>query len=147
MYYIIYNGQQVGPMDARQLIYYGLNEQSDVRVEGSDMWVKAYTIPALMEIMPHYGATPPPIDNLAYTGVSGKSRLVAGLFAILLGGIGLQYFYLGKVSGGFICILLTFVTCGLWSIISIVQGIMMIVMPQEDFERKYVFTQSSFPVF
>lgn len=148
MYYIIYNGQQVGPMDARQLRYYGLNEQSDVREEGSTAWVKAFTIPALMEVMPH--AAPPPYtasDPIMYTGRSGKSRLVAALLAFFLGYLGVHYFYLGKVSGGIICILLTLVTCGVWEIVSIIQGVIFLLISQEEFERKFVYTSSSFPLF
>lgn len=148
LYYIIYNGQQVGPMQPQQLIYYGLNPQSDVRMEGSSEWVKAFTIPALMEIMPGNNPTPPPYsDSITSDGTSGKSRLAAGLFAIFLGYLGVQYFYVGKVSGGIICILLTLITCGMWEIMSLIQGIMMITMSQDEFERKYVYSTSTFPLF
>lgn len=148
MYYIIYNGQQVGPMDAHQLRYYGLNEQSDVREEGSTLWVKAFTIPALMAVMSH--ATPPPYtasDPIMDTGRSGKSRLVAALLAFFLGYLGVHYFYLGKVSGGIICILLTIITCGVWEIVSLIQGVIFLLMSQQEFERKFVFTPATFPLF
>lgn len=80
-------------------------------------------------------------------GPSGKSRGVAGLFALLLGGLGVHYFYCGKVGGGFICILLNLVTCGIWYILVLIQGIMMMCMTQEEFERKYIYTASTFPLF
>lgn len=80
-------------------------------------------------------------------GPSGKSRGVAGLLAILLGGLGAHYFYLGKVGGAFICILLTIITCGLWSVLTLIQGIVMFTMNQNDFEQKYVLSQSTFPLF
>lgn len=80
-------------------------------------------------------------------GPSGKSRGVAGLLAIFLGGLGIHYFYCGKGGGGAICILLTIVTCGAWSILTLIQGIMMLTMSCEDFERKYVYSQSTFPLF
>ncbi len=80
-------------------------------------------------------------------GPSGKSRGVAGLLAILLGGLGVHYFYLNKVGGGIICLILTLISCGIWSIISFVQGILMLTMKQADFERKYVDTSSTFPLF
>ena len=79
--------------------------------------------------------------------VSGKSRGVCALLAILLGGLGIQYFYLGKTTGGILSILLTIVTCGLWEIIALVQGILMFVMDNRTFIRKYVVSQSKFPVF
>ncbi|MBQ7634402.1 MAG: NINE protein [Bacteroidaceae bacterium] len=80
-------------------------------------------------------------------GPSGKSRGVAGLLAILLGGFGAHYFYLGKIGGAFLCILLTIITCGLWSVLTLIQGILFFTMSVEDFERKYVHTNSSFPLF
>ena len=104
--------------------------------------------------------TPPPYDNgtqnSGYTygndafspsGPEGKSRGVAGLLAILLGGLGVHYFYLGKVGGGILTILLSIVTCGIWSIINLIQGILMLCMTNEEFERKYVINPSTFPLF
>lgn len=79
--------------------------------------------------------------------VSGKSRGVCALLSIFLGGLGIQYFYLGKTTAGVISILLTLVTCGLWEIITLVQGILMFVMDNRTFIKKYVVSQSKFPVF
>ncbi|MCC8038121.1 MAG: TM2 domain-containing protein [Bacteroidales bacterium] len=72
---------------------------------------------------------------------------MAGVLAILLGGLGVQYFYLGKIGGGFITILLSLCTCGCWSILTLVQGILMLTMPNQEFERKYVYSNSVFPLF
>lgn len=80
-------------------------------------------------------------------GPSGKSRGLAGLLAILLGGFGVHYFYIGKIAGGFICILLNLVTCGIWCIVTLIQGIMMMCMRQDEFERKYMNPNSTFPLF
>lgn len=80
-------------------------------------------------------------------GPSGKSRGVAGLLAILLGAFGVHYFYVGKTVGGFLCLLLSIVTCGLWEIIAIIQGIIMMTMRSEEFEQKYVYSQSTMPLF
>ena len=100
------------------------------------------------------GAYTPPHYNQAYgdnpfdpCGPEGKCRGVAALFAILLGGLGVQYFYLGKVSGGLITILLSLVTCGLWQVVMLVQGIMMFCMTNEQFRQKYVLSPSSLPLF
>lgn len=86
-------------------------------------------------------------NNAFDDGPYGKSRGVAALLAILLGGLGVQYFYLGKVGAGLLTILLTLVTCGLWEILTLIQGILMFCMNNADFERKYVTTTSSFPFF
>lgn len=80
-------------------------------------------------------------------GPEGKSRGVAALLAILLGGFGIQYFYLGKAVAGIISIVLTAVTCGLWSVVMLVQGILMFCMTNQQFRQKYVLTTSTLPLF
>lgn len=102
------------------------------------------------------GPTPPPFaggyqgagrDNAFDCGPEGKSRGVCALLAILLGSFGVHYFYLGKVAGGFITILLNIVTCGLWSIVTLVQGILMLCGTNEQFRQKYVLNASVLPLF
>lgn len=80
-------------------------------------------------------------------GPEGKSRGVTALLAILLGGLGIQYFYLGKISAGFITILLSIVTCGLWEIVTLIQGILMFCMDNNTFRQKYVLSTSTLPLF
>lgn len=77
----------------------------------------------------------------------GKVQGVAALLAIIIGGLGIQYFYLGKTTAGIIAILLTTITCGLFSLIFFIQGILMLVMNHDDFERKFETTTSTFPLF
>lgn len=77
----------------------------------------------------------------------GKSRGVAALLAILIGGLGIQYFYLNKITGGLITILLSIVTCGLWSVLMFAQGIYMFCITNEQFRQKYVDTASTLPLF
>ncbi len=98
--------------------------------------------------------TPPPPrvvydNNNAFdsAGPEGKSRGVAALLAILLGGLGIHYFYLGKTGGGLICILLSVITCGAWQVITLIQGIMMLCMTNDEFEKKFVQSPSTFPIF
>ena len=91
---------------------------------------------------------PPPMpDNVFNAGPSGKSRGIAALLAILLGTLGIQYFYLGKNTAGIITLIVSIVLCGIPSIIWIIQGILMLTMSQQEFERKYVYTTSTFPLF
>ena len=77
----------------------------------------------------------------------GKSRGITALLAIFLGSLGVHYFYLGKIGGGLICILLTLVTCGLWSMITLAQGIMLFCCDNAYFDRRFVFNPATFPVF
>ena len=86
-------------------------------------------------------------DDPFATGPEGKSRGITALLAILLGGLGVQYFYLGKIGGGFLTILLSLVTCGAWSIITFIQGILMFCMNNETFRYKFVLSPSVLPVF
>lgn len=78
---------------------------------------------------------------------TGKSRGVAALLAIFLGGLGIQYFYLGKTTGGLLTILLTCVTCSIWTTITLIQGILMLCMDNRTFRQKYVTTTSTMPLF
>ena len=84
-------------------------------------------------------------------GPSGKSRGIAGLLAILLGAIGIHYFYLGKTTPGIVFLVASLISCGILaavtSIIALIQGIMMFCMSQEEFENKYVNPAVSFPLF
>ena len=91
-----------------------------------------------------YGYGNNPFDNC---GPEGKCRGVAALFAILLGGFGVQYFYLGKIMAGVLSILINLCTCGVWSLVMLVQGILMFCMDNQTFRAKYVLTTSQFPLF
>ncbi|MDE6629085.1 MAG: TM2 domain-containing protein [Muribaculaceae bacterium] len=86
-------------------------------------------------------------NNAFDSSPEGKSRGVAGLLAIFLGGFGVQYFYLGKVTGGLLCILLSLVTCGVWQIVTFIQGIMMLCMNNYTFRQKFVLNPSTMPMF
>jgi len=55
-----------------------------------------------------------------------KSKLVAGLLGILLGGIGVHNFYLGNTTRGIIQIIVTFVTCGIGSLWGLIEGILIL---------------------
>ncbi len=77
----------------------------------------------------------------------GKDKLVAGLLAILLGYFGIHYFYLGKVGAGVLTIVLSCCTCGIWSVLMLIQGILMLTMTQADFNAKYVDSDKTFPLF
>ncbi len=86
-------------------------------------------------------------DPFQPSGPEGKSRGVAGLLALLIGGLGIHYFYIGKSKAGIYTILLTIVTCSIWSIITFVQGILFFAMTNRDFQNKFVATEKEFPIF
>lgn len=93
-------------------------------------------------------ASPQWLANDAFAdGPEGKSRGVTALLAILLGGLGVHYFYLGRVGAGLISLLLTVLSCSLWQIVVLIQGILMFCMDNQTFRNKYVINSASFPLF
>ena len=81
---------------------------------------------------PHCGALQ--VAAPANTADGGKSKITAGLLALLLGGLGLHKFYLGAWGWGIVYILLvwTFVP----GIVALVEGIRYLVLAEADFRRK-----------
>lgn len=95
-------------------------------------------IRAKAEICPKCGVRqlPPPFaSSLDVTAPNGKSKLVAALFALFLGGLGIHKFYLGSVGWGIAYLLLcwTFIP----SLVGFIEGILLLVMSQDEFNRKY----------
>jgi TM2 domain-containing membrane protein YozV len=66
----------------------------------------------------------------------GKDKMVAGILGILLGGFGIHHFYLGSTTAGIVTLVLTCCT-GLGGILGLVEGIMLLVMSDDDFNAKY----------
>lgn len=66
----------------------------------------------------------------------GKDKMLAGLLGIFLGGFGVHQFYLGSMVTGIIELVLL-MACGLSIVLGIVEGIMLLVMPQEEFDARY----------
>ncbi len=78
--------------------------------------------------------TPPAYTQNAYT--STKSKVVAGLLGIFLGGLGIHKFYLGKTGQGILYLL--FCWTGIPGIIGFIEGIIYLVSSDEKFYTKYV---------
>lgn len=76
-----------------------------------------------------------------------NDKTVAGILAIVFGGLGIQYFYLGKTTAGILTIVITFCSCFIWRIVMLIQGIMMLTMSEADFRAKYIDTDKTFPIF
>ncbi|MDE6272109.1 MAG: DUF4339 domain-containing protein [Muribaculaceae bacterium] len=159
MWYIIDNGQQVGPLQKEQLRNYNLTPQSMVWSEGMANWEPAANVPELADLFrgpgPAYGPQPgqppygaqPPYGQDPYPIYQDKSRTTTGILALLLGGLGIQYFYLGKTGAGLLTILLSIVTCGVWEVVTFIQGIIILCMNDQEFNRKFVNNPKFFPLF
>nr|WP_221452226.1 NINE protein [Bacillus benzoevorans] len=64
-----------------------------------------------------------------------KSKVVAGLLGILLGGIGAHKFYLGRWGWGIIYLLFCWTYIPL--VLGLIEGILYLVSNDDDFARKY----------
>lgn len=59
--------------------------------------------------------------------ISGqKSRLIAGLLGIFLGGWGIHNFYLGNSNKGVTQIIVTIITCGVGALWGFIEGILIL---------------------
>lgn len=76
--------------------------------------------------MPHYQPDPSwPVKN----------KIVAGILGILLGGLGIHKFYMGKIGMGILYILF----CWTWipEIVGLIEGILYLVSSDEAFSQKH----------
>ena len=67
-----------------------------------------------------------------------EKKIVAGICGILLGGLGIHKFVLGYVKEGIIQIIITIVTCGIGSIIGLIEGIVYLTKSDEEFVNTYI---------
>ncbi len=69
-------------------------------------------------------------------------KIVAGILAILLGGLGIHKFYLGYTTAGIIMLLVTVLTCGfggaIVGVIGLIEGIIYLTKTDEEFVATYV---------
>jgi TM2 domain-containing membrane protein YozV len=71
-----------------------------------------------------------------------SNKIAAGVCGILLGSLGVHKFILGYTMAGVIMLLITILTCGIGGmvthIIGLIEGIIYLTKPDEDFVRTYV---------
>jgi len=66
-----------------------------------------------------------------------NKKVVAGVLALLLGGIGIHKFILGYTNEGIIQIVLSVISCGILGIIPFIEGIIYLTKSDEDFYQTY----------
>lgn len=157
---------QKGPFAVEQLLAQGLKRDTLVWREGMGQWQKAEGVPELAGLFTGYqqppqqqyappppppagggfGQAPPPMQypsappfNAAQTN---SQKVAAGICGILIGGFGVHKFILGMTGPGLIMLLVTFLTCGIGGIvmhiIGIIEGVIYLTKPDEEFYRMYV---------
>ena len=81
----------------------------------------------------------PSAQSVYVTGISPawpvKSKIVAGVLGILLGGLGIHKFYLGKIGQGIVYVL--FCWTGIPLIIGFIEGIVYLCSNDENFQLKH----------
>jgi TM2 domain-containing membrane protein YozV len=69
---------------------------------------------------------------------AAKNRVLAGVLGILLAPLGAHRFVLGDAIGGILRIVISVVTCGIGSLIGLIEGIIYLTKSDEEFHRIYV---------
>lgn len=92
-------------------------------------------ISARAEICPKCGVRQLAMSALGRATASGRNRIVAALFAILLGGLGIHKFYLGRVGQGILYLLFCWTLIP--AVIGFIEGIIYLTMSDQEFESKY----------
>ena len=69
--------------------------------------------------------------------IQDNKKVVAGIFALLLGSLGIHKFILGYTKEGIIQIVISIVTCGIAGIIPFIEGIIYLTKSDAEFMRIY----------
>ena len=67
-----------------------------------------------------------------------SKKILCGIMGIILGGLGIHRFLLGDTPGGIYRILITVFTCGVGSIIGLIEGIIYLTKSDAEFYQTYM---------
>jgi len=79
------------------------------------------------EVCIRCGARLPSASSLSFGAPGEKTRIVAGLLGVLLGGFGIHRFYLGYTGIGIVQIIVTLCTFGLGALWGFIEGVLILV--------------------
>lgn len=79
-----------------------------------------------------------PIGPGGYPIDVNSRKLLCGLMGIFFGSLGIHRFLLGDVAGGIWRIVISFVTCGVGSIIGFIEGIIYLTRSDPEFYQIYM---------
>lgn len=84
------------------------------------------------KLCPNCGVSQPSFDQ---SSKSESEQTVAGIFAILLGGLGVHKFYQGRIGLGviYLCFSWTFIP----AIVGFIEGILILVANEDEYYEKY----------
>ena len=145
MYKIIgKDGQTYGPASVEQLRIWmaenRVNAQTLVQAEGAPDWKPLGEWPELAAHLKSPPVMGPPPSYASAPGAA--SKIPAGICGLLLGLLGIHKFLLGYQRAGLIMLLVTVLTCGVGAcvmeVIGLIEGIIYLCKPDEEFVRIYV---------
>jgi TM2 domain-containing membrane protein YozV len=145
MYKIIgTDGRQYGPVNAEQIRRWlaenRVQAQTLVQTEGAPDWKLLSSLP---EFAAELNSVPPPIaPPPSAMAARASNKIPAGICGILLGSLGIHKFILGYTGAGLVMLLVTILTCGIagvvMHIIGLIEGVIYLCKPDEEFVRIYV---------
>jgi len=136
------DGQAYGPVNAEQirrwLVENRVSAQTLVLVEGAAEWKPLESIP---ELAVELKALQPPVAPPTWTS-RASNKIPAGVCGILLGSLGVHKFILGYTGAGLVMLLVSLLSCFILSpvmhLIGLIEGIVYLCKPDEEFVRVYV---------
>ena len=144
MYKIIgADGQSYGPVNAEQLRRWlaenRVNAQTLAQTEGAPDWKPLSSIP---EFAFELKTVPPPMAPPSVFAVRASNKIPAGICGILIGWLGIHKFILGYTGAGLIMLLVSLLSCFILApimhLIGLIEGIIYLCKPDEEFVRLYV---------
>lgn len=144
MYKIIgADGQAYGPVNIEQLRRWmaenRVKAQTLVQVEGAVDWKPAESIP---ELAAELRLLQPPATPPCVFAVRASNKIPAGICGILLGWLGIHKFILGYTGAGLVMLLVSLLSCFILApvmhLIGLIEGIIYLCKPDEEFVRVYV---------
>ncbi|SRR4051794_29675884 len=76
--------------------------------------------------------------NFGNGNYKSEKKLAAGLLGILLGTFGANKFFLGYTQEGIIQIVANICTCGIATVIPLIEGIIYLTMSDQQFDQTYI---------
>lgn len=147
MYKIIgADGQQYGPVSGdlirRWIAENRVRAETLAQAEGSAGWKPIHSFPEFADVQAAPPTLTPPAASYPPANPRASNKLPAGICGIILGGLGVHKFILGYTGAGIIMLLVSVLSCGalypLMHIIGLIEGIIYLAKPDDDFVRVYI---------
>jgi TM2 domain-containing membrane protein YozV len=141
--------REYGPASAEQLRQWiaegRANAQTKAKAEGEAEWKRLADHPEFHASLGISAGAPPPISpppHAATQPPGADKKIVAGIFGIVLGCLGIHKFILGYTGEGVTMLLISVLTCGVGAcvtgLIGLVEGIIYLTKSDEEFVNTYV---------